>query len=139
MSKKTEYEHKWHNSLRGKKWQVGRQWDRGCGCFESSGFQPFSVCGHPKTEVEHCADKLQITGWLFLAVFVTPSHNHLRVPLAHEPQAENHCFINRGTVKKKQLQGKEGRRYRRDTHCQAGGTELCHFCVLDLQISSSCI
>lgn len=48
-SKKTEYEYKWHDSLRGKKWQVGRQWDRGCGCFESSGFQPFSVCGHPET------------------------------------------------------------------------------------------
>lgn len=54
-----------------------------------------------------------------MAVFVTPSHNHLRVPLAHEPQAENHCFINRGTVKKKAA-ARKGRKEVQKRHSLSG-------------------
>ena len=93
---------------------------------------------------EHCAEKLLIIGWLFIAVFVTLvclSHKHLTEP--HWPM--NHrlkatALEMEGTVTKNQhLQGEEGGRYRRDTQCQEGGTEFCHFCDLDLQISNICI
>lgn len=51
------------------------------------------------------------TGRLFFAVFIKPSQQEHRVPLAHEVQAESHCFKNqRGCQYKQQLQGKEGRR-----------------------------
>lgn len=95
-----------------------------------------------KEAEEHCAENSLIIHWLYIAVFVTLlclSHKHLTEP--HWPM--NHRLkataLEMGLLKKQQLQGKEGGRHRRDTQCQEGGTELCHFCDLDLQISNICI
>lgn len=64
-SKETKYEHKCHDSQRGKRWRVGRQRDRGdVDALRAVAFNLFQFADiQTLMEVEkHCAEKLLIIG-----------------------------------------------------------------------------